>query len=203
MRSESGQRDDSKPAGAGNHHHGVRAPAAGGTGHRPPGEHFSGGHPDQRNDAVVHTQAAGHVCHDDRGGSLDAERDDGIHAAAVCEHSLDGGMISITTAELNALLAAFLWPLTRVLALVASAPVLGNPSVPLRVRLGLAVLITLIVAPTLGPMPQVEPGSQAGLLILAHQIVIGLAIGFAMRAVFVAVEMAGGTVAVCIGVGVV
>ena len=110
-------------------------------------------------------------------------------------------MISITTAELNALLAAFLWPLTRVLALVASAPVLGNPSVPLRVRLGLAVMITLIVAPTLGPMPQVEPGSHAGLLILAQQIVIGLALGFAMRVVFVAVEMAGELVGLQMGLG--
>lgn len=110
-------------------------------------------------------------------------------------------MISITTAELNALLAAFLWPLTRVLALVASAPVLGNPSVPLQVRLGLAVMITLIVVPILGPMPQVEPGSQAGLLILAQQIVIGLAIGFAMRVVFVAVEMAGELVGLQMGLG--
>ena len=110
-------------------------------------------------------------------------------------------MISITTAELNALLAAFLWPLTRVLALVASAPVLGNPSVPLRVRLGLAVMITLIVAPTLGPMPQVEPGSHAGLLILAQQIVIGLALGFAMRVVFVAVEMAGELAGLQMGLG--
>lgn len=110
-------------------------------------------------------------------------------------------MISITTAELNALLAAFLWPLSRVLALVASAPALGNPSVPLWVRLGLAVMITLIIAPILGPMPQVEPGSQAGLLILAQQIVIGLAIGFAMRVVFVAVEMAGELIGLQMGLG--
>ena len=110
-------------------------------------------------------------------------------------------MISITTAELNALLAAFLWPLARILALVASAPVLGNPSVPLRARLGLSLIITLAVAPTLGPMPQVDPGSQAGLLILAQQIVIGLAMGFAMRIVFVAVEMAGVLAGLQMGLG--
>ncbi len=113
----------------------------------------------------------------------------------------DKAVISITTAELNALLAAFLWPLSRILALVASAPVLGNPSVPLRVRLGLALAITFIVAPTLGPMPQVEPGSQAGLLILAQQIVIGLAMGFTMRVVFVAVEMAGELIGLQMGLG--
>lgn len=110
-------------------------------------------------------------------------------------------MISITTAELNALLAAFLWPFSRVLALVASAPAVGNPSVPLRVRLGLALMITLAVVPSLGPMPEVEPGSQAGLLILAQQVVIGLTMGFAMRIVFTAVEMAGDLAGLQMGLG--
>ena len=41
-------------------------------------------------------------------------------------------MISVTTAQLNAWLAAFAWPLARILALIASAPVIGNPSLPVR-----------------------------------------------------------------------
>lgn len=110
-------------------------------------------------------------------------------------------MISITTTELNVLLSAFLWPLTRILALVASAPAWGNPSVPMRVRVGLALAITLCVAPTVGPMPQVEPGSQAGMLILAQQVIIGLAMGFTMRIVFVAVEMAGELAGLQMGLG--
>lgn len=110
-------------------------------------------------------------------------------------------MISITTAEFNTLLAAFLWPLTRILALIASAPILGSPGVPARVKVGLAFLITVAVAPTLGPMPQVEPGSQAGLLILAQQIVIGMAMGLTIRIVFVAVEMAGELIGLQMGLG--
>lgn len=110
-------------------------------------------------------------------------------------------MISITSAELNAWLAAFIWPLTRVLAVIASAPVLGDQSLPMRVKIGLAALVTLIVAPTLGPLPQEDPGSAAGLLILAQQLVIGLAIGFAMRIVFVAVEMAGEIAGLQMGLG--
>jgi len=42
-------------------------------------------------------------------------------------------MINITTAQMEAWLAAFAWPLTRILALIASAPVIGNPSVPVSV----------------------------------------------------------------------
>lgn len=110
-------------------------------------------------------------------------------------------MISITSAQLNALLTAFIWPLARILALIMSAPVFSNPGMPLRVRVGLAIMITLIVAPTLGSPPAIDPGSLAGLFILAQQIVIGLALGFAIRLVFVAVEMAGELTGLQMGLG--
>lgn len=110
-------------------------------------------------------------------------------------------MISISSAELNALLAAFVWPLARILALVLSAPVLGHSSLPLRARVALAVIVTVVVAPTIGSLPPVDPGSEAGLLVLAQQIVIGLALGFTMRIVFVAVEMAGELAGLQMGLG--
>lgn len=110
-------------------------------------------------------------------------------------------MISVTSAQLSAWLAAFIWPFFRILALVGSAPILGNPGIPLRVKVGLALVITLVVAPVLGNMPQVEPGSAIGLLILAQQIVIGVAMGFAMRIVFTAVEMAGQLAGMQMGLG--
>ncbi len=110
-------------------------------------------------------------------------------------------MISITSAQLNALLTAFIWPLARILALIMSAPVFSNPAMPLRVRVGLAIMITLIVAPTLGPLPAIDPGSLTGLFILAQQIIIGLALGFAIRLVFVAVEMAGELAGLQMGLG--
>lgn len=110
-------------------------------------------------------------------------------------------MISITSAQLNLWLATFIWPFVRILALVGSAPILGNPSVPARVKIGLAFLLTLVLAPVLGPMPAVEPGSAIGLLILVQQILIGVAIGFAMRIVFTAVEMAGQIAGMQMGLG--
>jgi flagellar biosynthetic protein FliR len=98
-------------------------------------------------------------------------------------------------------LAAFLWPLTRILALIATAPILGNPGVPKRVKLGLALMITLAVAPNLGEMPPVDPNSLAGLLILGQQIVIGVAMGLTIRIIFVAIEMAGELVGLQMGLG--
>ncbi|MEK6685486.1 MAG: flagellar biosynthetic protein FliR [Pseudomonadota bacterium] len=111
-------------------------------------------------------------------------------------------MISITTAELNTLLATFLWPFSRILALVASAPILGNPSVPVRVKLGLAIMITILVTPAVEKsIPPIDPASGIGLIILLQQILIGVAIGFVMRIVFVAVEMAGELIGLQMGLG--
>ena len=111
-------------------------------------------------------------------------------------------MINISTAELNVLLATFLWPLSRILALIASAPILGNPSIPVRVKLGLAVMITILVMPMVEKsLPQIDPASGAGLIILLQQVLIGVAIGFVMRIVFVAVEMAGELIGLQMGLG--
>lgn len=110
-------------------------------------------------------------------------------------------MLSITSAQLNAWLAAFMWPLARILALVATAPVLGNNGVPRRSRLGLGLALTIAIAPLAGPLPDVSPASWQGLMILVQQIMIGVAMGFAMRIVFTAVDMAGELIGLQMGLG--
>jgi flagellar biosynthetic protein FliR len=110
-------------------------------------------------------------------------------------------MISVTSAQLNAWLAAFAWPLARILSLIASAPVIGNPSVPASVKIGLGVFVTILVAPLLPAPPSTDPASAEGLLILAQQILIGLAMGFAMQLVFHAAEMAGEFIGLQMGLG--
>jgi flagellar biosynthetic protein FliR len=110
-------------------------------------------------------------------------------------------VISISTAQLNAWLAAFAWPLARVLALFASAPIIGNPSLPVQVKIGLALLLTILLAPLLPPPPDIDPASATGLLILAQQMLIGLAMGFAMQIVFHATEMAGEFIGLQMGLG--
>jgi len=110
-------------------------------------------------------------------------------------------MITFTSAELDAWIAGLLWPLTRVLALLAAAPVLGQTRIPMRVRIGLGVAIVLAISPSLPSMPRIAPASAEGMLVAAYQIVIGLAIGFSLRLVFTAVEMAGDLVGLQMGLG--
>lgn len=110
-------------------------------------------------------------------------------------------MLTVTSVQLDAWLASLLWPLTRVLAVLAAAPVLGQTRIHSRVRIGLAIGIVLVIAPSLPTMPSVAADSAMGLLVLAYQLIIGLAIGFALRLVFTAVEMAGDLIGLQMGLG--
>jgi flagellar biosynthetic protein FliR len=110
-------------------------------------------------------------------------------------------MITLSSTELNTWIAAFLWPLTRILGLIATAPLFGNLSIPIRVKIGLGFMLTLVIAPTVPALPAADPMSLAGLLILVQQLIIGLAMGFAMRIVFAAVEMAGEISGLTMGFG--
>ena len=110
-------------------------------------------------------------------------------------------MISFTSAELNAWIAAFFFPLARILALLAAAPPFNNAGLTTRVRLTLGLTIALAISPALPPMPAIEPASGPGLLILAQQMIIGLAMGFALRLVFSAIDLAGTMISTQMGLG--
>ncbi len=92
-----------------------------------------------------------------------------------------------------------LWPAARILAMVAVAPLFGHASIPARVKVGLGLLLSVAVAPGVPPLPEVAPFSGDGLLVLVQQVLIGLAIGFGMRLVFAAVELAGELAALSMG----
>lgn len=100
-------------------------------------------------------------------------------------------MISLTSAQLDTWVAAFFYPLARILALIATAPLFNSTGVPRRVRLMLGLAITLALVPALPPVPAVHPASGLGFWILVQQMLIGIGMGFAMRIVFAAVEVAG------------
>ncbi len=110
-------------------------------------------------------------------------------------------MITLSSAELNTWIASILWPLTRILGLMAVAPLFGNVSVPARVKIGLGILLAVTMAPSVPALPAADPMSYDGLLILTQQLIIGLGIGFAMRIVFAGVEMAGEVIGMTMGLG--
>ena len=110
-------------------------------------------------------------------------------------------MLTLTSIELNAWIAGLLWPLSRILGLVAAAPLFGNAAVPVSTKVSLGVLLAMIIAPTVPALPATDPMSMAGLLILTQEMLIGLAMGFSIRIVFAAIEMAGEISSLTMGLG--
>ncbi|MBE7417748.1 MAG: flagellar biosynthetic protein FliR [Ideonella sp.] len=108
-------------------------------------------------------------------------------------------MLTFTDAQLQAWIAPLLWPFLRALALFTSLPVIGQRIVPVRVRIALAFFIAVASQATLPAMPAVALDSPAALLLAAQQVMIGLALGFAVRLVFAAAEMAGEVVGLQMG----
>lgn len=110
-------------------------------------------------------------------------------------------MISISSEFLQTWIISLLWPLTRVMGVIAVAPIFSRNSIPNMVKLGFGVMLTLIILPTIPPLPHFEIFSFQGLLILVQQLIVGLAIGFSMTLVFAAVEVAGQLVGMSMGLG--
>ena len=110
-------------------------------------------------------------------------------------------MISFTSVQLDAWIAAFFFPLARIQAVVATAPPFSNAAVPVRIKLVLGLAISLALVPALPALPPISPASGQGLMILAQQIVIGISMGFAMRLVIAAIDYAGEVIGLQMGLG--
>ena len=100
-------------------------------------------------------------------------------------------MISFSEAQIMEWVTPLIWPFLRALFLFSALPVLGSRAVPARVRIGLAAFIALAAQPSLPPVPAVALDSPLAVMLIAQQAVIGLALGFAVRVVFTAIEFAG------------
>lgn len=110
-------------------------------------------------------------------------------------------MLSLTTAQLDAWIAAFAYPLSRILAFVAAAPLWGTAGMPRRLRLILGLALALALTPALPTMPAVNPATWQGVTLIAQQMLIGIGMGLAARIVFSAVNIAGEYIGLQMGLG--
>lgn len=108
-------------------------------------------------------------------------------------------MISFTDAQLLGWITPLLWPFVRALALLTSLPVFSQRSVPMRVKVALAFFIALAAQASLPAMPLVPLDSSLAVQLVLQQVLIGTALGFAVRLVFAAVEMAGEVIGLQMG----
>jgi len=107
----------------------------------------------------------------------------------------------ITGAQLMALVADFVWPFFRIGALFASMPMIGSRVVPVRIRLGLAVLLSIAVSPMIPAVPQMDLISIDAFVIVLEQILIGVTMGFVFHLVFTMFVIGGQVIAMQMGLG--
>ena len=92
-----------------------------------------------------------------------------------------------------------LWPFLRVLAMFSSAPQISMPVIPMRAKIGLAFFVALGSQAMLGNQPVISLTGPDALAAVVQQVVVGIAIGFAVRLVFSSVELAGEVIGLQMG----
>lgn len=107
-------------------------------------------------------------------------------------------MLSISLGQMELWLSVIIWPFVRLLALFMSAPVLSHRAIPARVKIGLALAVAVVVAPA---SPDPAPGifSAAAPLLLLQQTLVGVMMGFAVKVVFAAIDLAGNIIGLQMG----
>lgn len=95
---------------------------------------------------------------------------------------------------------AFLVLVSRIGGLLAALPVFSGRTIPIKVKLGLVLALSLMLAPSI-PMPSVsmDPVILAGGML--SEMTIGVTIGLAVRLMFGALEVAGELLGIQMGFG--
>ena len=92
----------------------------------------------------------------------------------------------------------FLWPFSRISAVLLVAPIFSSTLVTVRTRISLALLLTFLIYP-LYDWPILDVTSGLGFVLFLQQVLIGVAIGIIMHFAFAAITSAGAFIATSMG----
>ena len=109
--------------------------------------------------------------------------------------------MTVTPDQLIGYVNMVFWPFVRISALLMASPLFGARTFPVRQRILLAMLVSILVAPLLPAVPAIQAFSAEGMLITAQQALIGVAMGFILQMVFAAMVVAGQAIATSMGLG--
>jgi flagellar biosynthetic protein FliR len=104
-------------------------------------------------------------------------------------------------AQITQFLSDFLLPLARVSAMFMVMAGIGVKTVPMRVRVGLSLLVTLLIVPILPASQFTELFSFQMVIVVMQQILIGAAMGFASVMMLNTFILAGQILAMQTGLG--
>lgn len=103
---------------------------------------------------------------------------------------------------LPVLAATFMLVFARVGAMVMLLPGLGESNIPVRIKLAMALLLTLIILPLHRADYHIDLTSMAALLVMMiYEILIGIVLGATARVTLAALQVAGAVIAQQLGLG--
>src|SRR3954470_18826359 len=103
---------------------------------------------------------------------------------------------------LPALAAAFMLVFARIGAMVMLLPGFGETNIPVRIKLAIALALTLIILPLHRAAYTIDMQSLTPLMVmLVHEIVIGIVLGATARVTLAALQVAGSVIAQQLGLG--
>jgi flagellar biosynthesis protein FliR len=108
-------------------------------------------------------------------------------------------MLTISIQQWQQWLGEYWWTFVRVAGCLMVMPVFGARTVPRRIRLALALSLTVLIAPLVRIPAGAEVLSGTGMVITAQQMLTGVAMGFAVQVVFDALVTGGQLLANGIG----
>lgn len=99
-------------------------------------------------------------------------------------------MLSISDTQIALWAGQFFWPFLRILAVFSTAPGFSSVAIPPRAKVALAFVIAVAIS---GAVKQPAPLelSWATAVLAVEQVLVGLAIGFAMQLTLAAMSLAG------------
>lgn len=109
--------------------------------------------------------------------------------------------MNISEEQILTAVASFIWPFIRISSMFISIPILSVRSIPAKIRLIAAFLITLTVIPLLQVNPELIIFSYEGLMVTIQQMVIGLSTGYILQMVFAVMVVGGQSIAYSMGLG--
>lgn len=107
-------------------------------------------------------------------------------------------MIGFSEEQIMAWLSPVIWPFLRVLAMFASAPMYSQRAIPMRAKVGAALVIAIAAGPSI-EQPVISVNSPDALGCALQQVGVGLAIGFSARLIIAALEVAGEAIGLQMG----
>lgn len=109
--------------------------------------------------------------------------------------------MEFTQLQLDTWISGLVLSFMRIAALLIAAPLFGARSIPMRVRVSLALVLSIMVLPILPPAPPMELFSFPMMLAIGRELLIGLMAGFVLQLVFAALAIAGEVIALGMGLG--